>query len=218
MAGTLVAGDLIKSARDEHPTFDDRRHPDPVLLRELSRYQRELLAKIVAMDPTLAVEYVDTPLPLAVFENGIAIPAYKYPFGAQVTHVRDGRTHPVEIVSWESNTLYRHAVYLLNGILFLCGKAHDWEHFTNIRFLYVPEIAALAMQTTAVLTYLPNAAESTLVSYLAMKMAQRGGAADGEPKPDPGVFAAQWQLDEDRLFDELGRRTQAVSSVIRSVF
>ena len=65
MAGTLVAGDLITSARDRSPTFDDRRHPDPVLLRALSSYQKELLGKIIRLDPSKAVEFFDQAVRLA---------------------------------------------------------------------------------------------------------------------------------------------------------
>jgi hypothetical protein len=217
VAGTLVVRDLVTAARDEHPTFDDRRHPDPVLLRALSRYNKELLGKIIRLDDSKGVEYFDQALPLAVFDNGIAIPAYKYPFGLQATALGRTRPHPLDLVSWEESSQYRHAGYLLNGILFLCGRPHDWTSFSSVRFLYVAEPAALAMDLATVLTAMPDSAEPTLVAYLALKMAQRGGAGEGETRPDPGVFGAQWQAAEDRLLDEMGRNTQAVSSVIRDV-
>jgi hypothetical protein len=222
MAGTLVADNLIVAARDASPTYDDRRHPDAVLLRALSRYQKELLGRIIRLDPSKAVEYFDQALPLTVFANGIAVPAYKYPLGAQVTYSGGTDVCHLTLVQWADNLRYSHggdesgarACYLLNGILFLCGEAEDWTEFSSLRWRYVAEPAALAMSRATVLTLLPDSAEGTLVAYLALKMAQRGGAEEGEPKPDAASAAADWQVAEDRFFDEMGRNTQAVSSII----
>ena len=218
MPGTLVAADLIRAGRDQHPTFDDRRHPDPVLLRALSRYQRELLARIIALDPSEAVTHLDTALPLADFHAGIAVPVYKYPFGAEVTESGAEHSTPVDIVPWRSQADHIFAVYLVNNVLYLCGEDYNWTGYSNLRFLYVPEPAALILAMTTVLTYLPNAAEPALVAFLAFQMAKRGGAGEGQAKPDVSLFAAEWRAAEERLFDETGRRTQAVVSVIREAF
>ena len=80
------------------------------------------------------------------------------------------------------------------------------------------EPAALAMSRATVLTALPDSAESTLVAYLALKMAQRGGRLEeGEPKPDVTTAAAEWVAAAEGFFDEMGRNTQAVVSVVRDV-
>ena len=218
MSGTLVVGDILTASRDQSPTYDDRRHPDAVLLRALSRYQKELLGRIIRLDPSKAVEYFDQALPLTVFANGIAVPAYKYPLGAQVTYSGGTEVRHLELVSWPDNLRHHHACYLLNGILFLCGEAEDWTEYSTLRWRYVAEPAALAMSRATVLTLMPDSAEGTLVAYLALKMAQRGGAEEGEPKPDAASAAADWQVAEDRLFDELGRNAQAVSSIIADNF
>jgi hypothetical protein len=221
MAGTLVAGNLIRAARDEHPTFDDRRHPDPVLLRALSRYQRELLGRITRLDPAQGIAHLDTTLPLSSFSAGITVAACKKPFGAEVTlagHHVHGKTHPVDLIPWREKAAYRHAVYFLDGVLYLTGQARDWVHFSMLRFYYVPEPASLALDDTVILTLLPDAAEPTLVAFLASKMAQRGGAGEGQTPPDPASFAADWMRAEDRFFDEMAANTQAVTSTVREVF
>ena len=216
----LVAGELITSARDEHPTFNDRRHPDPVLLRALSRYQRELFGKLIRLDSQKAVIYQDTALPLASFDAGIAVPTYKYPSGAEARTSTCTIGRQLKIVAWERRTEYHHAVYLRNGVLYLTGLESYWTDYDTIRFFYVPELAALAIDAAAMsaVLSLPDAAEATLVAFLALQMAKRGGAGDGETAPDAKVFGGEWVAAEDRFLDEMGRNTQAVSSVIRDVF
>lgn len=218
MAGTLVVGDVIRSARDASPTFDVRQHPDPVLLRALSRYQRELLARIIRLDPSRGVVSLDTALPLADFDAGIAVAAYKYPLGAEATTTGETTAHPVNIVAYRDRMNYRHAVYLLNGRLYLTGDAEDWVPFASVRFSYVPEPSALAMAMTTVLTLLPDAAEPCLVAYLASLMATRGGAPEGMSPPDPALHRAQWREAEELFLDEIGRCTQAVTSQVRETF
>ena len=222
MAGTLVVGNLIEAARDEHPSFDQNRHPSPVLLRALSRYQRELFAKIIRLDPSQGVQNFDQTMPLSVFENGIAIPAYKYPLGVQVQRVNGHEFHPIDLVSWAESDSHKHAGYLLNGILFLTGHASHWTHVGMVRFLYVPEpdaVPDLATDAlTTVLTLIPDGAESTLVAFLASKMALRGGSGDGVAAPNPAGFLAAWQAAEERFLDEMGRNTQAVTSIVREAF
>lgn len=214
---TLVVGDLIKAARDAHPTFNDRRHPDAVLLRALSRYQRELLGRLIRLDQTQAVVQLDTDLPLPDFDKGIPVYAYKYPMGAAVFQPNSDKSHDVEIVAFQDRHRYRGAVFLLDNILYLTGRSRDWEPFSLIRFYYVPEPDALPALMTTTLVYLPDSAENTLVTYLAMKMAQRGGhsATDGEQEPDAAGIAGEWKVAEERLLDESARKTQAVSSQVR---
>ena len=224
MPGTLVVGDLISRARSRHPTFDDRRHPDPVLLEALSDYQGDLVAEIITKDPSVLVNNFTQALPLAVFENGIAIPAYKYPFGVQATRTfgSNTKTYPIDLVNWGESAHYKHAAYLLNGILFLCGKSRDWEHEDSIIFLYVPEVADLATDTrdalTQVLTNLPDSARSTVIAFLAAEMASRGGAGPGQTPPDAASFAARWTLAEQKFLTEIGRKQTAVVGRVRDVF
>lgn len=220
--GTLVVGDLLNAARDCSPQFDTRLHPDRVLLRFLSRYQRDLIDRLLRLDPSQLVTTQSYPLPLANFTAGIAIPAYHYPFGAEVVSGHVGaHPHPVNLVPWTDHTRYRHAVYLLSNTLFLCGKSADWERFISLTWIYVPEVADLdtSSQTalTQTLTALPDSAEPALVAYLAMKMAMRGGADPGQTPPDPASLAGDWKLEESRFFDQVGRNTQAVTSIIREV-
>jgi hypothetical protein len=220
--GTLVVGDVLNAARDCSPQFDTRRHPDRVLLRFLSRYQRDLVDRLVRLDPSQLVMTEDYSLPLPSFDAGIAIPAYHYPFGAEVLSAHPG-AHPVPIplVNWADHARNRHAVYLLSGVLFLCGKVHDWERFVTLRWIYVPEVADLDTSSqgamTQVLTALPDSAEPPLVAFLAMRMAMRGGVDSGQTPADPASLGGDWKFEENRFFDAIGRNTQAVSSVMREV-
>ena len=221
--GTLVASAILTAARDLSAAFDSRRHPDRVLLRFLSRYQRDLVDRLVRLDPSQLVSYQDTALPLADFASGITIPAYHYPMGAEITGgAPNARPHPIPLVSWADHGRHHHAVYLLDGVLYLTGRAEWWARFVNLRWMYVPEVADLDTSSAAapaqVLTSLPDSAEPTLVAFLAAKMAQRGGADPGTTAPDPAGLAAEWKMEEDRFFDVVGRNRQAVSSLVGDVF
>lgn len=220
---SLVAADLIQSARDEHPLFDDRRHPKLILLRALSRCQRRLVPKINRVNTKFLTEELETALPLADFAAGITLPDYSFPVGVEVqspSSVQGGTNiFAVDIISREARLRYALCVYIRNNVLYLSGDANDWVGFTYVRFYYVAEVDPLTTYTGAGGTLvLPNAAEPCLVAYLSHFMAKRTQKAEGVEAPDKRTFREGWKEAERDFLDELAMHTQAEVSVVRDVF
>lgn len=218
---SLVAKDLIQSARDEFASFDDRRHPDTVLVRALSRYQRRLVPRIIQLNRTVMTQELVQTLPLANFDAGITLLDYKYPAGVEVETVPEEsglsvRKFQVELVAWEARFRFHLGAYIRNNVLYLTGSSRDWLGFTKVRFYYMPEVEKLT-GTTSVLV-VPNAAEPCLVAFLASVMAQRGTTDKELEKPDAAWFRGAWREAEDEFLDEMGRHSQAVTSVIHDAF
>lgn len=215
---SLVAADLIQSARDEHPLFDDRRHPKLILLRALSRYQRRLVPLINRVNTKFLTQELETALPLADFDAGITLPDYSFPVGVEV-QTSSSEKLIVELVSREARLRYLRAAYVWNNKLYLSGVANDWVGFTYVRFYYVAEVDPLTTYTGASGTLvLPNAAEPCVVAYLSHFMAKRTQKTESVEAPDKRVFRDAWKEAQQDLLDELGMHTQAEVSVIREVF
>lgn len=220
VVNSLVAGTLIEAARDLHPTFDPRRHPPLVLLRALSRYQQQLVNRIVRATTSFLTAVQETALPLADFDAGIVLPDYKYPAGVEVegaTTVNEVTPiYPVELIPWEDRRRYHLAAYTRNNVLYLTGSATDWVGFTTVRFYYVAEVDALTGLTGTLV--LPNAAEACLVGFLASFMAQRGSQDPSLEAADRREFRAIWREAEEEFLQEMEQHSHAVVSVVRETF
>ena len=220
---SLLAGDIINSSRDEHPIFDTRRHPNLVLLRALSRYQRQLIPKINRVNTKFMTSELITALPLADFDAGITLPDYIYPVGAEVetpsSVQSENRLFTADIVSREARLRYDLAVYLWNNTLYLTGHVADWQGFLSVRFYYIAQVDPLTTLTGATGTLvLPNATEPCLVAYLAHFMAKRSQKTEDVEAPDRRMFRNEWKEAEADLMDELAMHVQTEISVIRDVF
>lgn len=220
---SLVAADIFKSARDEHPLFDDRRHPKLVLLRALSRYQRRLVPKITRLNTKFMTTELKTALPLADFTAGITMPDYTFPASTEVEAPSDVTGDVtrwiVDLVSREARLRYDLACYFWNNKLYLTGKKEDWQGFTQFYIYYVAEVEPLTTLTGATGTLVvPNAAEPCLVAYMCHFMAQRTQANEKAEAPDKKEFRASWRETENEFLEELGMHVQAEVSVVRDVF
>jgi hypothetical protein len=217
---SLVAADLIESARDEHPLFDPKRHPDLILLRALSRYQRRFVPKINRVNTKFLTVELETALPLADFDAGITLPDYSFPVGVEVQSTSSETViATVDLVAREARLRYGRAAYVWNNKLYLTGVANDWVGFSYVRFYYVAEVDPLTTYTGAGGTLvLPNAAEPCLVAYLSHFMAKRTQKTESAEAPDKRVFRDAWKEAEQDFLDELQMHTQAEVSVVREVF
>lgn len=215
---SLVAKDLILAARDEHPSFEERRHPSQVLLRALSRKQRSLVSKMLVSNSGALVTNLDTVLPLADFDAGVTLPDYK---GAPSLEIEDaaGCKRSIDLVAWELRTSYRMGAFIRNGVLYLTGVAEDWTGLSILRFLYTPEVMALTALTGANGTLvLPNSAEPCLVAYLAYFMAKRSHNDKAVAQADRVEFKVLADEAEEDFLDEMDRSQQAVVSKVMETF
>lgn len=218
---TLVARDLIQSARDEHLAFDRRRHPDGMLVRALSRYQRRLVPRLIRLNPTILTQVLEQALPLPDFDAGVTLPDHKYPAGVEVETLpqESGLRQPkfqVELIPWQARFRWHLGAFIRNNVLYLTGSERDWLGFVKLRFYYVPEVTPLTTVDDTLV--LPDAAEPCLVAFLASFMAQRPvGGADVE-RPDVREFRTAWRETEEEFLDEMGQHVQAQTSVIAESF
>lgn len=180
----LLAGDVIDEARDRHPAFDRNRNPQKVVRRELSRYVGRLLGKIDLIDEAALSLEVSTALPLAIFANGIVLPANR---GVREVVAVDaqGKRYPLDLipVGQRSDRTTRVAsVWIVNGVLYLNGSAATWLGITSVAVSYTP-LAGLVLTDADVLG-VPDNARSTVVEALALFMARRGHTdKDGDIPP-----------------------------------
>lgn len=180
----LLAGDVIDEARDRHPAFDRNRNPQKVVRRELSRYVSRLLGKIDLIDEAALSLEVSTAMPLAIFANGIVLPANR---GVREVVAVDaqGKRYPLDLipVGQRSDRTTRVAsVWIVNGVLYLNGSAATWSGITSIAVSYTP-LAGPVVADDDVLA-VPDNALSACVEALALFMARRGHTdKDGDIPP-----------------------------------
>lgn len=204
----LLAGDLIDAVRDRHSAFDRERAPQAMILRFLSQYARELHGKIAEIDEdVLRVEF-STPFPLAVFGNGIALPANRTVVDiAALALGADMRSFPVELIPagqrFDYNTPAAAAWQIGNNVYFR-GGAQDWTTVASVAIATVPIPAALTKSSDVV--PLPDTAERALIEAVALKLAIRGFVGDGLPALDPTVFAQVAENAETAYLNEVRNR------------
>lgn len=205
----LVAGDVIEAARDRHKAFVRELAPQGMALRFLSQYQRELLGKIAEIDEDVLRTDTNTVMPLAVFDNGIALPANRtivaisalttgaVPNSLEVALVpaslRNDRSTPAR------------AAYQIGDKLFLRGAASDWTTIGSIAVATVPVPVPVTKSTDVLVV--PDTAERALIENLALAMALRGHNEPNIPAIDTGAFGARAKDAEQAYLTEVLNRT-----------
>ena len=173
--GSLTAGDIITEARDHHPAFDDRKHPDRTLFRLLSSYQRAIVAKVAATNPALCASNLFVTLPLADFAEGVTLPSFTYvlPHPTLITENNQIR-EPIDLINATLQSDFeqpRKFAYLQGNQLFLGRRAENYQAYTQLRLQLVltpPDLVSLDDPLV-----LPDYAEDTYAGHLVAKMALR---------------------------------------------
>jgi hypothetical protein len=199
---TTTAGDCIEGARDQHTSFDERRHPDRMLLRQLSGYHRRLCAKAVHVNESIMATALTIPLPLTSFAGGYTLPAYQYLHGGEMLGANGIAAASFTLVPWAARNDGGRmpAGYVHGGVLYLLGADTDWTSYANLRLTYTP----MAPEFTALadVLLLPDTAADTCGAFLALTMANRGVVEKGAPKPDVDLFLRLYTgAEEDFLTD-----------------
>jgi len=176
--GSLTVGDIITRARDHHPTFEDRAHPNGVLLRMLSNYQRDITAKIARVNPGLCASEIAIPLPLADFGAGVKLPSYTYILPAFELRARaqTDLKEPIDLVDLSLRAVAempRKFVYLKGNNLFLGRRAGNYDAFDQIHLQLVLTPKNLEGLDDPLI--LPDWGVDAYAGHLAMRMAVRGG-------------------------------------------
>lgn len=214
----MLAGEVVDEARDYHPSFDDNSHPTKVLIRRLSRVQEYLLAEAMKRYPSLWSEEQSVPLPLPVFEDGVALDSPFFLHDVQVTRA-DGLTEPVILIPYDHRfdrqTLYHG--WVVDQQLYLGGNAAVWARWNElvIRFAKKPP----ELTSAASVMVIGDLAREACMTALCSFMAGRGGSTQrpGVIPPDPRLFAALAASAEQKFIENVWLQRSAESRFIRDL-
>lgn len=212
---TLVAERVVESARDLHPAFDRKRNPDPVVLRALSRYVRELQGRVAAIDETALAVSTTESLPLATFEDGIALPPNRYILSVTAKDERSTDAapwlNPVTLIPYA----HRHdrgqptaAAWVLGDVLYLRSPESMWKTQTEIGIAYIPVPEDLTSLSDEI--PLPDQAENALVTTTALVMAKRGHNDPALPGIEVTAFIRDAERAENEYLHDVANRMTGV--------
>lgn len=210
----LVARALLESARDFHPAFDPRQHPDRVLLRQLSAYQRMLAGKALELNRTALVATDVIDMATYDFAVGHPFPSVHALHGGTVTF-GDGATVVLAITAWQNRMerMPRYGCFRQGGVLFLRGVPEEWSGVTSVSLSYAPIPAELTAPADTLA--LPDYAEPACIAFLAYAMALRSPA---EMKVPLGAFAEGMQAAEASFLADVRKQFVAIRFRIEDRF
>lgn len=214
----ITLGDVIRSARDLHPSFKPQQTPDPVLMRWLSDYQEELRGRLLDWNPDAITATETIALPLADFSAGHTLPEYQRIREADIRYGTGASQERMDLPI--AGPRFRHELlapiaYVEGGVLYLVGKEKDYNGFDQIRVRYVPAPTDLTDATSAF--SLPDRARPVLKAWAAAFMASRGPLA-GDAPPDKVELTGKAEKAEETFLTELERRDGPVVSRVRRVW
>jgi hypothetical protein len=178
--GGLTAGAVISEARDHHPAFNPRQHPNGTLLRLLSSYQRKITSEIARVNAPLCASQIIISLPLADFDAGVKLPANTYVLPGVLLRTA-GMTdlkEPIDLVDatlrGELDMAHKFA-YLRGNNLFLGRRASNYANFDQLIVELVLVPRRLERLTDVLL--LPDWGEDTYVAEMVKKLSTRSEMA-----------------------------------------
>ena len=180
----LLAADLVDEARDFHPAFNPKAHPNKGVLRQLSRIERRLMGVLAEQAEDRVAQWLEITLEALALalptEGGIPLPEYIKVLDAYASPRGFGPREKIEIVS-ERQTMgalmYFPMVRITGGKLYPIttrgprGWGGGWEHLGGLHLRYIP-IPPL-LQTLEQRLVIPDLAHQALVDNLAVWLAGR---------------------------------------------
>jgi hypothetical protein len=211
--GSITAGQVIQEARDVHPLFDPRMHPNGTMLRLLSSYQRAIFAKIAQSNPALCASNLYVSLPLADFAAGVKLPSFTYMLPSPTLITENGQIRePIDLVNATFQSDFeqpRKFAYLQGGSLFLGRRAENYNSYNQLRLQMVLTPRDLVGLNDPLM--LPDFGMDTYVGHLVTKMAMR------MTPPLTGV-AVVGEADERNFLAAVAQQKGAEVSMTRDVF
>ncbi len=213
---SFTADDVVNAARDRHPSFDPKSAPNEVGYRYLDQFAGALASDIMQRRPeAMTVTALVTPLPLAVFSSGIAVPANL--MVTEVTALRTGDTSPNEdapVALLAPSQRFRFSgngtvgfgiltltAYLNGSTLQLGSDATAWSPYASITVRYIP---VPSVTTGASVLPFPDDAMTPCVSALAEFFGmRRQGMSDAPPA---GLWAREAADDRQTFLDRIQRQ------------
>ncbi len=173
----ITARRVVEAARDRHPGFDPKSHPDPVALRFLSDYQRHLFGRVADANPSIVAASAEIDFPLDDFELGNSLPAFKDVQGGTIyflSGVSTGQA-PLRMVDWENrlDARFSFAAWTHHGRIHFSGDADRWAKVQRVVVEYIPEPEQLGGMNAELI--LPDAAYLACTSAVAAFLGGRIG-------------------------------------------
>jgi len=134
--GNQTPRDIIRTARDYSPEFEERKHPDAVLLRTLSSYEASITAKVAKVNPSLLATELVVTLPLTTFSAGVLLPQMTYVLPGIEAITAAGTVRPVELVNLTMRSerqISDRVLYLRGKYLFLGGAEEEWSGYSQLK-------------------------------------------------------------------------------------
>jgi hypothetical protein len=215
---TFTAQSVLEAARDKHSSFDKQRHPDPILLRFLDRYQRQLLAKAIERNGSFAAATVELALPAAAdFAGGIRLGfAYHLIHGGEVGFLTGGQQEFTLVPYGQRYMAPGLSGWIHGNRLHLAGAASDWTGVTGITLSYVPTVSRLSNLRSVL--QLPRSSEAAMVEAVSAFMAGRGHNDPQLPPINVAGYVSVAALAEQDFLQEIGNRRRSQLKRIREVF
>lgn len=215
----VTVADVLLHARDLHPAFNRQATGDAPLLRFLTRYQQEMLARIADIKRDAVQKVYEVSIPTAAdWEAGESLPDHILIHkGDVVWEDTDLGKEEFEVVAFsqrqEANRNW--GGWIQEGRLRLMHEAADWEGIERIDLFYFPLGEDLTGRTSEF--DLPGRPLPLLTAAASYFMALRAPAGAATPI-DVGRFG-QDKLDaEEKYLDEVTGRRRAVVSRAREVW
>ncbi len=208
--------DVIREARDQHPSFDPQRSTDVAAFRQLNRYLRQLTFLTIEKDSSgLASTVEEVTFPLTTFEDGHALPPYVYVQGGNLyTLGANDKREAFNIVPWRNRFMpnMHSAGFIHGGVLFFCGDAADWVSVEKVELHLLVEPTLPTALTDAV--PLSDGAKWPCVENLAFWMARRQGHYEGV-RIDVQQFKQDWKEAEREYLVEIAQHSRGEATYVR---
>jgi len=175
----MTVAEIIRAVRGLDASFDPRRHPDQVVLDFLSRYQRELAAKMLQRERQSISAEITIPMPLDDFEAGEQLldgsgDPLEYDMLHDLTAVlADGtevRVYVMPVRQRFQQDRWPFA-WIAGGYLHLGGFESWWSPAASLLLTYAPTVAELTAYDDAL--SLPASAHNVLVLAAGAELVRR---------------------------------------------
>ena len=211
----ILPDSVIDQARDLNPLFTPEIHPKRTLRRELSRYQRQLLAKLLLSRKQDLFVLETISFPLATFEDGHTIASeLLHVHGGDVWYDSDGNVKAeLSIVPWEHRfgSMPWPAATWDGQVIYFLGVETDWSTVSQIVLRISTTPAAIDDPTVA--SSLPDYAEEVVVARLAYFMAKRT-----PEKVDVSIYRVDARDAEADFLRAASAKNRVVKSRVREVY
>lgn len=215
---SVTVADVLLHVRDAHPAFGKRNTPDGPVLRFLTRYQQEILARLAQIKKNAVQSLFELEIPAeADFADGDYLPEHILVHGGDVVFTDTARKkEPLDLVSFAQRLEDRRwGAFIQGRNIKLLGLFSDWSAVERIDVFYFPYGEDLTGRTSEF--DLPGSPLTMLVAAAAHFIGSRP-APEGAPPVDVVELGAEKLKAQEEWFDAVTGRRYATVGTVREVW